>query len=167
MGKLSLSMPYPVYGEIIDSNGDPVVGATVYATDSTDPQGNGTCVTNASGQYQINLQTVATDGSTIRVWCSDGGEFKDTTFTLDIGDSAERIDLALAQGSNDFTIDSYLKAIQTNDFSIDSVLKATQAKDFLIDAILDAIKESDFSIDGFLKATQDSSFYLDSVLKAT
>ena len=127
---MTLPLPYIIEGYVYDSNNAAVDGATVSATDSTNPQGAATTTTDASGRYYLDIMNYADDGSTIRVYSSSGGEFKDTTFTLDVGHAFKNIDLTLAQGDNGFNLDSYLKSIQTNNFNLNSGLLAVTLKNF-------------------------------------
>ena len=91
---MTLPVPYPVYGVITDG-GSPVNNALVHAQDTTTGGTIATTTTNANGEYQINLENIANDGNNITVWSSYDGKNKNYSFTLNIANKAERVNLAL------------------------------------------------------------------------
>ena len=85
---------YYVYGTVTD-NSVPVSSATVYVQDINEGGAILEYALGASGQYQINLNGEAVDGNTIRVWCSKDGKSDEETFTLNISNPNEKVDLEL------------------------------------------------------------------------
>ena len=94
---MALNFPCYIFGRITDSGSDPVVGATVTATDNT-YGGTATDTTGANGEYAINLDdnsSTMTD-SNITISCTDSGESGDSSFNLDVSIPFLEIDLSLS-----------------------------------------------------------------------
>lgn len=105
-GIMTLPVPYMVYGHIYNSNGTVADGAGVNAQDITAGGAFVNTTTDANGRYQLNLQTIATDGNTIRVNASRLGATNTTTFVLDISYAAKLINLTLgAVAGTDLSLD--------------------------------------------------------------
>ena len=85
---------YFVYGKVTYNTVN-VSGATVYAQDITKGGPILECYLDESGMYQINLKDSAVDGNTIKVWCSKDGKTDEETFTLNISNPNEKVDLEL------------------------------------------------------------------------
>ena len=91
-----LNQPFPVYGYITDSNGNPVSGATVRITDIS----KSTYilnVTDSRGYYQVNLYDLpeCSNGDTIKVYCSYGNEDNYKIFILDVTETSKNISFNL------------------------------------------------------------------------
>ncbi len=92
---MTIAFPWPTYGIAKSSGASPIDGATVRIRDTTVDQGTVTGTTDADGKYVINIQAYATDGSTIEVWCAYGGEYRRSTFVLDVSHPGKQVDLTL------------------------------------------------------------------------
>lgn len=76
---MALAIPFYVYG--IVSYGGPVPNASITCSDETSTV---SATTNADGKYELNIQDVATNGDTITITCSYGGNSYSSSFSLNI-----------------------------------------------------------------------------------
>lgn len=85
---MTLPIPFYIYGTIRDGKRDTIDGASVSVdTESTS--------TDSNGNYQLNIQDVATDGGVVTVNASSSGRNSRGSFTLDIGDVSKRVNIVI------------------------------------------------------------------------
>lgn len=92
---MALDNPYFVYGTITDG-GSPVNSAHVYVRDTTLGSTILNMTTSSNGQYIIDIEDIATNGDTIKVWSyGPTGKYIYSTFVLDISGPNQKADLAI------------------------------------------------------------------------
>jgi len=84
---MTLLVPYIVYGEVTyDGSAQSGVTVAVDAAETT---------TDENGKYQLNIQTVATDGQSVTVTATYSGDSAQDSFTLDVSDLFKELDLSI------------------------------------------------------------------------
>lgn len=104
----ALDQPFPVYGYIKDSQGNPVSGATVIVRDvSKSTQISVTTMQN--GYYQADLFNLPNceNGDTIKVSCSYNNEENSKSFVLNIQQTSKNISFSLIGNPSVSTLNAY------------------------------------------------------------
>ncbi|HEC77151.1 MAG TPA: carboxypeptidase regulatory-like domain-containing protein, partial [Thermoplasmatales archaeon] len=104
----ALDQPFPVYGYIKDSQGNPVSGATVIVRDvSKSTQISVTTLGN--GYYQADLFNLPNceNGDTIKVSCSYNNEENSKSFVLNIQQTSKNISFSLIGDPSVSTLNAY------------------------------------------------------------
>lgn len=96
---MSLDSPYLVYGTL-NVNYAPYSGTIINIQDVTVGSAILTDTTDVNGQYEIDIASIATDGDTIRVWCSYGDE----SFILNLIEPMMEVDFTYPDNRCLFTI---------------------------------------------------------------
>ena len=103
---MTLPFPWPVYGEVYDSNGDLVgSGYTVTATGDS----AATDTTDTNGVYVINMQDYASSGGNVTVTADVLGESFSASFTVSLRDAGKEQDVNLVEAdeANDIYLNTH------------------------------------------------------------
>jgi len=103
----ALDQPFPVYGYIKDSHGNPLSNVAVYVKDLSKST-QLVVYTEENGYYQADLFNLENceDGDTIEVYCEYGDEENSKTFVLDVTETSKNISFSLIAPPSVETLDA-------------------------------------------------------------
>lgn len=128
---MALDHYFPTYG-IITSSGSPINNANVYIQDTTVGSSILNMTTGADGKYIINIESIANDGDTIKVWSfGNNGQYEENSSVLDISGAAKNVDLALTDNTiadtakaNDSLVSSASIPLADNPKAVDGLVSS-------------------------------------------
>ncbi len=104
----ALDQPFPVYGYIKNSDGEPLPAGVSVIIKDVDKSTQISVSTQQNGYYQANLYNLPNceDGDTITVYCSYNGEENSKSFILDVSQPSKNISFSLIGSPSIITLDA-------------------------------------------------------------
>jgi len=102
---MTLPIPFPIYGETRDSNGDILSNLPIKISGITEVEVS----SDNNGKYLYNIQNIATEGQDLRIRASYLGEHIDITWSISLTPPSKRIDVTLQDSINagEVTLNGY------------------------------------------------------------